>query len=232
MGGVAVGRSRMARPVMEKRMPRRADGPSLVLTGSDEMVFSTSWTQPSRFARTSAGAALPAYCVANGKAMLAFRKSAGGQGVTRQAPVRHDDHPQRRLWHISTPCRPGYAVNRGDYRPDVSGWPRSATTPTSPWPRSAFPCLRSNDSGIDQRSGAACGGECPGDLVGSWPAPEACGTAGIPTVTGRRPNQAPDRADCGVGAAEARSRVEAPRPVNAGRECYVAEPSDESERRE
>ena len=117
----------LARPVMEKLNAATRETVHLtVLTESDEMVFldkldSTKAVRPN----VELGVTLPAYCVANGKAMLAFLPKARVDRVLRGKRRRFTNTTITRkgelLAHLDTVRRLGYAVNRGEYRADVSG---------------------------------------------------------------------------------------------------------------
>jgi IclR family acetate operon transcriptional repressor len=97
-----------------------------VLTESDEMVFldkldSTRGVRPN----VELGVTLPPYCVSNGKAMLAFLPKARVDRVLR-GKLRQFTHTtitrkDELRAHLDTVRHLGYATNRGEYRPDVSG---------------------------------------------------------------------------------------------------------------
>ena len=117
----------LARPVMESLNAATRETVHLtVLTDSDEMVFldkldSTRAVRPN----VELGVTLPAYCVANGKAMLAFlpkaRVDRALRGKLRKFTGTTITRKSELLAHLDTVRRAGYAVNRGEYRPDVSG---------------------------------------------------------------------------------------------------------------
>ncbi len=117
----------LARPVMESlNAATRETVHITVLTESDEMVFldkldSTRAVRPN----VELGVTLPAYCVANGKAMLAFLPKARVDQVLRGKLRKFTNTTITRkselLAHLETVRRTGYAVNRGEYRPDVAG---------------------------------------------------------------------------------------------------------------
>ena len=117
----------IARPVMETLNAATQETVHLtVLTESDEMVFldkldSTRAVRPN----VELGATLPPYCVANGKAMLAFLPKARVdrvlRGKLRQFTNTTLTLKGELLAHLGTVRRLGYAVNRGEYRADVSG---------------------------------------------------------------------------------------------------------------
>jgi len=117
----------IARPVMETLNAATQETVHLtVLTESDEMVFldkldSTRAVRPN----VELGATLPPYCVANGKAMLAFLPKARVdrvlRGKLRQLTNTTITLKGELLAHLGTVRRLGYAVNRGEYRADVSG---------------------------------------------------------------------------------------------------------------
>ena len=117
----------IARPVMVTLNAATRETVHLtVLTESNEMVFldkldSTRAVRPN----IELGAALPAYCVANGKAMLAFlprtRVDRALRGKLRQFTNTTVTRKSELLAHLDTVRRMGYAVNRGEYRPDVAG---------------------------------------------------------------------------------------------------------------
>ncbi|MBI3370903.1 MAG: IclR family transcriptional regulator [Betaproteobacteria bacterium] len=117
----------IARPVMEKLNAATRETVHLtVLTESDEMVFldkldSTRAVRPN----VELGATLPPYCVANGKAMLAFLPQTRVDRVLRGKLRRFTNTTIVRkgelLAALDTVRRLGYAVNHGEYRADVSG---------------------------------------------------------------------------------------------------------------
>lgn len=117
----------IARPVMDTLNAATQETVHLtVLTESDEMVFldkldSTRAVRPN----VELGATLPPYCVANGKAMLAFLPKARVdrvlRGKLRQFTNTTITLKGELLAHLGTVRRLGYAVNRGEYRADVSG---------------------------------------------------------------------------------------------------------------
>jgi len=117
----------IARPAMETLNAATQETVHLtVLTESDEMVFldkldSTRAVRPN----VELGATLPPYCVANGKAMLAFLPKARVdrvlRGKLRQFTNTTITLKGELLAHLGTVRRLGYAVNRGEYRADVSG---------------------------------------------------------------------------------------------------------------
>jgi DNA-binding IclR family transcriptional regulator len=117
----------IARPVMEKLNAATGETVHLtVLTESDVMVFldkldSTRAVRP----HVELGAALPPYCVANGKAVLAFVPKARLERVLHGKLRRFTKTTLTRkgelLEHLNDVRRLGYAVNRGEYRADVSG---------------------------------------------------------------------------------------------------------------
>ncbi|MSP98506.1 MAG: IclR family transcriptional regulator [Betaproteobacteria bacterium] len=117
----------VARPAMEALNAATRETVHLtVLTESDEMVFldkldSTRAVRPN----IELGTTLPAYCVANGKAMLAFlpkaRVDRALRGKLRQFTNTTISRKSELLAHLDSVRRLGYAVNRGEYRADVSG---------------------------------------------------------------------------------------------------------------
>jgi IclR family transcriptional regulator, KDG regulon repressor len=117
----------MARPVMAELNAVTQETVHLtVLTEGDEMVFldkldSTRAVRPN----VALGASLPVYCVANGKAMLAFLPKARVDRVLRGKLRKFTDTTITRkaelLKYLDKVRRLGYAVNRGEYRTDVSG---------------------------------------------------------------------------------------------------------------
>jgi IclR family transcriptional regulator, KDG regulon repressor len=117
----------IARPVMERLNAQTRETVHLtVLTGHDEMVFldkldSTRAVRPN----VELGVTLPPYCVANGKAMLAFLPRARVDRVLRGKLRRFTAttivRKSELLAHLDAVRRLGYAVNRSEYRPDVAG---------------------------------------------------------------------------------------------------------------
>ena len=117
----------VAQPVMERLHAATQETVHLtVLTDDGYMVFldkldSTKATRPN----IQLGAHLPPYCVANGKAVLAFRPEAeverilGGplQRFTRTTITQQPELSAA----LESARRLGYAVNQGEFRPDVSG---------------------------------------------------------------------------------------------------------------
>lgn len=117
----------IARPVMETLHAETRETVHLtVLNERDEMVFldKLDSTRAVR-ANVQLGVTLPPYCVANGKAMLASLPKARLDRVLRGKLRRYTSTTITRkselLAHLDTVRRLGYAVNRGEYRPDVSG---------------------------------------------------------------------------------------------------------------
>jgi len=117
----------LARPVMEALNAATQETVHLtVLTEGDAMVFldkldSTRAVRPN----VEVGALLPAYCVANGKAMLAFLPKTRVDRVLRGKLRPFTDTTITRkgelLADLDIVRRLGYAVNRGEYRADVWG---------------------------------------------------------------------------------------------------------------
>jgi IclR family transcriptional regulator, KDG regulon repressor len=117
----------VARPVMAELNAATQETVHLtVLTEADEMVFldkldSTRAVRPN----VVLGAPHPVYCVANGKAVLAFLPKARVDSVLRVKLRKFTDMTITRkaelLAHLDKVRRLGYAVNRGEYRTDVSG---------------------------------------------------------------------------------------------------------------
>jgi DNA-binding IclR family transcriptional regulator len=117
----------IARPVMEALNGATQETIHLtVLTEMGQIVFldkldSTRAIRPN----IEVGALLPAYCVANGKAILAFLQRARLESVLRGKLRRFTPATITRkselLLHFEEIRRLGYAVNRGEYRVDVWG---------------------------------------------------------------------------------------------------------------
>jgi IclR family KDG regulon transcriptional repressor len=117
----------VARPAMEALNAATHETVHLtVLTERDEMVFldkldSTRSVRPT----VEVGAVLPAYCVANGKAMLAFLPKMRVDRILRGKLRQFTDTTVTRKSDLLAQCdeirRQGYAVNRGEYRADVWG---------------------------------------------------------------------------------------------------------------
>lgn len=117
----------LARPAMDALNAATLETVHLtVLTEGDRMVFlekldSTRAVRPN----VELGAPHPAYCTANGKAMLAFlpkgRVDRLLKGRLRQFTEATIARKSELLAHLDTVRRLGYAVNRGEYRADVSG---------------------------------------------------------------------------------------------------------------
>jgi DNA-binding IclR family transcriptional regulator len=117
----------IARPVMERLNAATHETVHLtILTESDEMVFldkldSTRGVRPN----VELGVTLPPYCVSNGKAVLAFLPKARVDRVLRGKLRRFTKATITRkselFAQLDTVRRLGYAVNRGEYRPDVAG---------------------------------------------------------------------------------------------------------------
>lgn len=117
----------IARPVMEALNGATQETVHLtVLTEKDQIVFlykldSTRAIRPN----IEVGALLPAYCVANGKAMLAFLPKARVdrvlRGKLRQFTPTTLTRKSELLAQFDDIRRSGYAVNRGEYRADVWG---------------------------------------------------------------------------------------------------------------
>lgn len=130
LGHGALGRldvRELARPVMEALNTATRETVHLtVLTEGERMVFlekldSTRAVRPN----VVLGAPHPAYCTANGKAMLAFLPKALVDRLLRGRLRQYTDatiaSKPDLLAHLETVRRLGYAVNRGEYRADVSG---------------------------------------------------------------------------------------------------------------
>ena len=117
----------IARPVMAALNAATRETVHLtVLTESNVMVFldkldSIRAIRPN----IELGATLPAYCVANGKAMLAFLPKARMDRILRGKLRKFTDTTITRkselLQDLDKVRRLGYAVNRGEYLHDVSG---------------------------------------------------------------------------------------------------------------
>ena len=117
----------IARPVMAELNAATQETVHLtVLTEGDEMVFLDKLDSP-RAVRPNVvlGAPLPVYCVANGKAMLAFLPKVRIDRVLRGKLRKFTDttvtEKNELLKQLEKVRRLGYAVNRGEYRADVSG---------------------------------------------------------------------------------------------------------------
>ncbi|MBI4591725.1 MAG: IclR family transcriptional regulator [Candidatus Rokubacteria bacterium] len=117
----------VAHPVMEQLHAATQETVHLtVLTEEGSMVFldkldSTKAIRPN----VQLGARLPPYCVANGKAVLAFRPEAEVETVLRGKLRRFTSTTVTRkrdlLAVLDSVRRLGYAVNNGEFRADVSG---------------------------------------------------------------------------------------------------------------
>lgn len=117
----------IARPVMEALNGATQETVHVtMLTERDEMVFLDKLDSPRAVRPNIAvGAHLPAYCVANGKAMLAFLPKARVDrvlhGKLRQFTPVTVTRKSELLAQFDEIRRIGYAVNRGEYRVDVGG---------------------------------------------------------------------------------------------------------------
>ncbi|MCC6197545.1 MAG: IclR family transcriptional regulator [Burkholderiales bacterium] len=117
----------IARPVMKALNSATQETVHLtVLTEKDQIVFldkldSTRAIRPN----IEVGALLPAYCVANGKALLAFlppsRVESVLRGKLRLFTPSTITRKSELLAQLGEVRRLGYAVNRGEYRIDVWG---------------------------------------------------------------------------------------------------------------
>jgi DNA-binding IclR family transcriptional regulator len=117
----------IARPIMVELNTLTQETVHLtVITDSDEMVFldkldSTLAVRPN----IALGAPHPVYCAANGKAMLAFLPKPRVDGALRGKLRKYTDATITRkaqlMKELDKVRRLGYAVNRGEYRADVSG---------------------------------------------------------------------------------------------------------------
>jgi DNA-binding IclR family transcriptional regulator len=117
----------VARPAMAQLHSATRDTTHLsVLSDAGEMVFldkidSTKGIRPD----IQIGAHLPPHCVANGKAMLAFRPKAEVQRILNRKLHRYTKNTVIRKKELYAAFddirRLGYAVNYGEYRADVSG---------------------------------------------------------------------------------------------------------------
>lgn len=117
----------VARPVLEELGALTKETVHItVLTENGEMVFlekldSTQALQPN----IQLGSPHPAYCTANGKAVLAFLAEAELEKMLRGKRPRYTSSTitlrDELMSHLKSVRRIGYAVNRGEYRADVSG---------------------------------------------------------------------------------------------------------------
>lgn len=117
----------LARPVMTALNGATRETVHLtVLTENDKMVFldkldSTRAVRPN----IEVGVLLPAYCVANGKATLAFLPKARVDRILRSKLRQFTNTTITRKSELRAQFdeirRRGYAVNRGEYRADVWG---------------------------------------------------------------------------------------------------------------
>jgi DNA-binding IclR family transcriptional regulator len=117
----------VARPVMEELHNETGETVHLTVLSSDgRMVFldkldSTKGIRPN----VQLGAHLPAHCVANGKAVLAFLSGARLETILAKKLRQYTDTTITKkkplLAAFEEIRRTGYAVNFGEYRTDVSG---------------------------------------------------------------------------------------------------------------
>ena len=117
----------IARPVMEALCDATSETVHLTVANDDgDMVFldkldSTRSVRPN----VEVGAVLPAYCVANGKAMLAYLPRVRADRILARKLKRYTDTTLTTRAEIQAELdeirRLGYAVNRGEYRAEVWG---------------------------------------------------------------------------------------------------------------
>lgn len=117
----------VARPVMEDLNAATHETVHItILTDSGEMVFLDKVDSP-RAVRPNVqlGAPHPAYCTANGKAVLAFlpkpRVSDLLNGNLRKYTSTTNTRKSELQAHLEGVRRQGFAVNHGEYREDLSG---------------------------------------------------------------------------------------------------------------
>jgi len=116
-----------ARPVLEQlRDATRETVHVAILTADDKMVFLESLKTPRAVGPSLLlGLPYPCYCTANGKAMLAFLPEQERERILRGKRPRYTSatitRKEELLAELGRIRRLGYAINRGEYRPDVCG---------------------------------------------------------------------------------------------------------------
>jgi DNA-binding IclR family transcriptional regulator len=115
----------MAAPHMEALLERTRETVHLSVLDGDEVVYVHKLDSPEPVrAYSQIGGRAPAYCVATGKAMLAWQGEAALESLAgrlrRHSPKTIDD-PQAFLREMERVRSAGYAVNRGEWRESVCG---------------------------------------------------------------------------------------------------------------
>ena len=117
----------IARPVMEALCDATEETVHLTVANEDGDRVFLDKLDSSRSLRPNVevGAVLPAYCVANGKAMLAWLPKPRVDRILARKLRRYTDatlvHKSEVLEQLDEVRRTGYAVNRGEYRAEVWG---------------------------------------------------------------------------------------------------------------
>jgi IclR family KDG regulon transcriptional repressor len=115
----------IASPYMEALLERTRETVHLSVLDGDEVVYVHKLDSPEPVrAYSEVGGRAPAYCVATGKAMLAWQGEAALQSLAgrlqRHSPKTLDD-PQAFLREMERIRSNGFALNRGEWRESVCG---------------------------------------------------------------------------------------------------------------
>jgi len=115
----------MALPAMEALLERTRETVHLSVLDGDEVVYVHKLDSPEPVrAYSQIGGRAPAYCVATGKAMLAFESDAFLTSLSRRL-VRHSSRtitdPAEFLREMARVRANGHAINRGEWRDSVCG---------------------------------------------------------------------------------------------------------------
>lgn len=115
----------IAEPQMERLLRATRETVHLSVLDGDEVVYLHKLDSPEPVrAYTTVGGRAPAYCVATGKAMLAFLGDDRLQALSRRlagfAP-RTITEPDEFMREMARVRQQGYAVNRGEWRESVGG---------------------------------------------------------------------------------------------------------------
>lgn len=116
---------KIANPVMERVLERTRETVHLSVLDDDEVVYVAKLDSPEPVrAYSEVGGRAPAYCVATGKAMLAFQEPAAILAIAKRLKayspktITQSDKFLAELKAIRTD---GYAINRGEWRESVRG---------------------------------------------------------------------------------------------------------------
>jgi DNA-binding IclR family transcriptional regulator len=115
----------IAEPQMERLLRKTRETVHLSVLDGDEVVYLHKLDSPEAVrAYTTVGGRAPAYCVATGKAMLAFRRDEHLQQLARRlkrSSPRTITDPEEFLREMARVRSQGCAFNRGEWRESVGG---------------------------------------------------------------------------------------------------------------